>query len=111
MEAKDSWERNALNNISVQGSCVGGTARWLRTVWETEILLSSPNNTRMLRNPFLGLRFPLSMTIEVDCLTHWDNDDVISSKGGNICKRDMSQYINGIKQLKRPAWSHQMTPE
>lgn len=44
-KAEDSWERNALKNISDRGSCVGGTARWRITVWVTEILHSRLNNS------------------------------------------------------------------
>ncbi len=99
---RDSWEWNALKSISVRGSCVWDRAGCLRTVWETEILPSSQNNTHMLGNPFLGPCFPLKVTKGVDSLTHWDNDDVKKKKSRRtLCKRDMLQYIDGTWQLKR----------
>lgn len=97
VEAKNSWEWNALKNISVQGSCVWGTARWFRTVFP-----SSLNSTHMLRSPVLALCFPLKMTKEADSLTRWGNYAVKTVWVGlTLSKTDMSQYINGITHLER----------
>lgn len=36
---------------TVQGNCVGGTARWWRTVWETEAVLLLSEGIHMVKKP------------------------------------------------------------